>query len=103
VTDRIKGSLGHTHALSRDLASPNIPHRLRGQPSLQLVPGPPSPGVMRPRREADHSPPVSAEVKHEWRYTSTPSTRLHGVCMDSFTLMWCFSARSLWTRITQTG
>jgi hypothetical protein len=30
------------------------------------------PGVMRQGREADHSPPTSAEVKKTWIYTSTP-------------------------------
>jgi hypothetical protein len=30
------------------------------------------PGVKRPGREADHSPPTSAEVKKMWIYTSTP-------------------------------
>jgi hypothetical protein len=30
------------------------------------------PGVKRPGREADHSPPTSAEVKNTWLYTSTP-------------------------------
>jgi hypothetical protein len=30
------------------------------------------PGVKRPGREADHSPPSSAEVKNAWSYTSTP-------------------------------
>jgi hypothetical protein len=30
-----------------------------------------SPGVKRPRREVDHSPPTSAEVKKMWIYTST--------------------------------
>jgi hypothetical protein len=30
------------------------------------------PGVKRPGREADHSPPTSAEVKKTWVYTSTP-------------------------------
>jgi hypothetical protein len=29
------------------------------------------PGVKRPGREADHSPPTSAEVKKMWIYTST--------------------------------
>jgi hypothetical protein len=29
-------------------------------------------GVKRPRLEADHSPPSSAEVKEMWIYTSTP-------------------------------
>jgi hypothetical protein len=28
--------------------------------------------LLRPRREADHSPPTSAEVKNAWIYTSTP-------------------------------
>jgi hypothetical protein len=30
------------------------------------------PGVKRPWREADHSPPTSAKVKKMWIYTSTP-------------------------------
>jgi hypothetical protein len=30
------------------------------------------------KREADHSPPSSAEVKNAWNYTSTPLTRLYG-------------------------
>jgi hypothetical protein len=29
-------------------------------------------GVKRPGREAEHSPPTSAEVKKMWIYTSTP-------------------------------
>jgi hypothetical protein len=29
-------------------------------------------GVKRPEREADNSPPSSAEVKNAWSYTSTP-------------------------------
>jgi hypothetical protein len=35
------------------------------------------PGLKRQGREADHSPPTSAEVKKMWIYTSTPSY----VCM----------------------
>jgi hypothetical protein len=31
-----------------------------------------SPGVKRPGREVDYSPPTSAEVKKMWIYTSTP-------------------------------
>jgi hypothetical protein len=31
-----------------------------------------SPGVRRPGREADQSPPASAEVKKTWVYISTP-------------------------------
>jgi hypothetical protein len=30
-------------------------------------------GIKWPGREADHSPPSSAEVKNAWSYTSTPS------------------------------
>jgi hypothetical protein len=30
------------------------------------------PGVKRPGREVNHSPPTSAEVKKMWIYTSTP-------------------------------
>jgi hypothetical protein len=30
------------------------------------------PGVKRPGREADHSPPATAEIKKIWIYTSTP-------------------------------
>jgi hypothetical protein len=42
------------------------------QPPIQWVPGALSPGIMRPEREVDHSPPTSAEVKKMWIYTSTP-------------------------------
>jgi hypothetical protein len=42
------------------------------QPPIQWVPGTLSPGVKRQGREADHSPPFSAEVKKMWIYTSTP-------------------------------
>jgi hypothetical protein len=44
------------------------------QPPIHWVPGALSPGIKRPGREADHSPPSSAEVKNVWRYTSTPNT-----------------------------
>jgi hypothetical protein len=42
------------------------------QPPIQWVPGTLFPGVKRPGREVDHSPPTSAEVKKMWIYTSTP-------------------------------
>jgi hypothetical protein len=35
-----------------------------------------------PGREADHSPPSSAEIKNAWSYTSTPPIRLHGVVLS---------------------
>jgi hypothetical protein len=39
---------------------------------IQWVPEAPSPGVKRPVREADHSPPANTEVKKMWIYMSTP-------------------------------
>jgi hypothetical protein len=40
------------------------------QPPVQWVPVAVSLGVKRPVREADHSPPSSAEVKNAWSYAS---------------------------------
>jgi len=37
---------------------------------------------VQPGREADHSPPSSAEVKNAWSYTSTPPICLHGVVLN---------------------
>jgi hypothetical protein len=42
------------------------------QPPTQWVAGALSLGVKWPGREADHSPPSSAEIKNAWSYTSTP-------------------------------
>jgi hypothetical protein len=42
------------------------------QPPIQWVSGALSPGVKRPERGADHSPPTSAEVKKMWICISTP-------------------------------
>jgi hypothetical protein len=52
------------------------------QSPIQWVPGALSLGVKRPGREADHSPPFSAEVK-EWveLYLHSP-IRLHGVVLS---------------------
>jgi hypothetical protein len=52
------------------------------QPPIQLVPGALSLGVKRPGREADHSPPSSAEIKNAWSYTSTSRIGLHGVVLS---------------------
>jgi len=41
-----------------------------------------SEAVERPGREADNSPPCSAEVTNAWSYTSTPPTRLHGAVLS---------------------
>ena len=43
------------------------------------------PGVKRPRRDVDHAPPSSTEVKNEWSYTSTPPTCLHDAHRGTFT------------------
>jgi hypothetical protein len=40
------------------------------------------PGVKRPGREADHSPPSGAEVKNTRSYISTPQVRLHDVVLS---------------------
>jgi len=45
------------------------------------VPGALSPVVKRPWREADYSPPSSADVKNAWIGNSTPAIRLHGVVL----------------------
>jgi hypothetical protein len=50
-------------------------------PPIQWVPGDLSPGVNRPGREADHSPPTSAEVKNKWIYTSTPPYAFMSWCL----------------------
>jgi hypothetical protein len=39
-------------------------------------------GVKRPRREADNSPPSSAEVKNAWSCNSALPIRLHGVMLS---------------------
>ena len=39
---------------------------------LQWVTGVLFPGVQRPRREADHSPSFSTEVKNKWSFPSAP-------------------------------
>jgi hypothetical protein len=46
-------------------------------------------GIKRPEREADHSPPSSAEVKNAWSYTSIPQYVFMAWCLvkhrDNFT------------------
>jgi hypothetical protein len=53
------------------------------EPPIQWVLGALSPGVKRPRREADHSPPASFEVKKIWIYTSTPPYAFMVYCLFS--------------------
>jgi hypothetical protein len=58
---------------SRTALGPTYPH-------IQWVSGAVSLGVKRPGREADHSPPSSAEVKNAWSYTSTPQHTFMAWC-----------------------
>jgi len=48
------------------------------QPAIQLVPGAISPRLKRPEREANSSPPSSAEAKNSWIYNFHSRMRLHG-------------------------
>jgi hypothetical protein len=52
-------------------SSPPRPDRAH-QPPIQWVPGALSLGVKRPGREANQSPPSSAEVKYEWALPPLP-------------------------------
>jgi hypothetical protein len=52
------------------------------QPPIKLVQGVLSPWVKRPGREADHSPPSSAEVKNIWSCASTLQIRLYGLVLS---------------------
>jgi len=56
--------------------------RLIQPPPIQWVLGALNPGIKRPRREADHSPPSSAEVKNVFSYTYALPIRLHGVVLS---------------------
>jgi len=44
-------------------------------------------GVKRPGLEVDHPPPLSADFKSGWSYTSAPVVILHGVHKDKFTAL----------------
>jgi hypothetical protein len=48
---------------------------------IKWLPGALTLWVKPPGREAQHSPPSSAEV-NAWSYTSTPPIRLHGVVLN---------------------
>jgi hypothetical protein len=51
------------------------------QPPIQWVPGAFCPGIRRPGREADHSPPASTKDKKMWIYTSTPPYVFKAKCL----------------------
>jgi len=50
-------------------------------------------GVKGTRREADHSPPSSAEVKNEWNYISLPPTHFYTVDTENCTVLCTVKAR----------
>jgi hypothetical protein len=52
------------------------------QPPIQWVPGDLSLEVKRPGRQADQSPPSSADVKNAWNYASPPPIHFHGVVLS---------------------
>jgi hypothetical protein len=52
------------------------------QPPIQWVLVTLSLGVKRPGREADHSPPSSAEVKNAWSYTPTSPVCFQGMVLS---------------------
>ena len=54
------------------------------------------PVIQRPRSEVGHSSTPSAEIKNEWSYTSAPSTCIHSVDWNNFTLVTVTSL--LWTK-----
>ena len=43
-------------------------------------------GVKRKGCEADHLPPSTAEIKHEWSCTSSSLVRFHAVTVTAFSL-----------------
>jgi len=51
------------------------------------------PGVKRPGRDADYSPPTIAEVKSEWIYTSTPCLCYHGVYRENLNFYFYYIIR----------
>jgi hypothetical protein len=62
------------------------PYLSTSQPSIQEVPK-----ILHGGKEVrvNHSPTSRAKVKKEWRPTSTPPLRLHGMCTDIFTCFKC--------------
>jgi hypothetical protein len=50
---------------------------------------------MRPRRDADHPRPSSADFMNEWSYGSTPPTSFHGKEKDNLTFLPVITCSSL--------
>jgi hypothetical protein len=51
------------------------------QPPIHWAPVTLSPGINRPGRETDHSPPSSAEIKNVWSCTFTPQYVFTAWCL----------------------
>jgi hypothetical protein len=77
------------------------------KPPIQWVPGALSLGVKRPGREADHSPPSSAEVKNAWSCISTPQYVFMAWCLvkhrDNFTFTFYFAHLHIMPRLRMRG
>jgi hypothetical protein len=58
-------------------------------------------GIKQPEREADYSSPSSAEVKNEWRYTSTPPYALVAWC--SVKAQGLLDTQKIWNRLIFRG
>jgi hypothetical protein len=50
----------------------SMPFLCAPQPPIHCLPGALSPGMKRPGRETNHSPPYSTEVKNTWSYNFSP-------------------------------
>jgi hypothetical protein len=71
----------------RFFLSSKRPYWLWGPPSLLFDGYRRSfPGLIRSGRDVNHSPQSSAEIKNEWRYTSSPLICLHGVDRENIAL-----------------
>jgi hypothetical protein len=61
-----------THQISDDISV----HLVYYEISFRVIKRALTPAVNRPGIEADHSPPLGADVKNAWSYTPTPTTPL---------------------------
>lgn len=62
------------------------------QPPIQRLLGGLYPGLKRPGRQSNQSPPSSVKVKNAWRYTSTPCVFMAWCvikCKENFTWTFC--------------
>ena len=50
-------------------------------------------GVNRPGREADHSPASSAEVRNEWKHSSTTHICIHGMYWSDCTVSFNYTVK----------